>query len=277
MAKRNWLITGVSSGIGLALAKAVLARGDRVAGTVRSDQDAQAFRALSADDARPVRVDLAEPATVPAAVAGLVQEIGPIDVLVNNAGYSLYGALEELSPAAIAHQINTNLHGPIALMQALLPSMRERRDGRIINISSIAGVIGFPGQPAYCASKFALNGLSEALAGEVAQFGIRVTLVEPGGFRTEWTGRSMKRPENMLSCYDDVTGRSRQNFEKLHGHQQGDPERAAKVIIDLADHPEPPVHLLLGKDALKYVRGYLAGRLKSIDALESISASTDYA
>lgn len=276
MPAKNWLVTGVSSGIGKALAEAVIARGDTVVGTVRQEADGAALQALSQERAIPLFLDLTDTGRIPEVIKGVMNNVGQIDVLVNNAGYSLYGALEELGSEAIAHQMNTNFHGPVALMQALIPSMRERGAGNIINISSIAGIMGYAGQPAYCASKFALSGLSESVAGELAPFGVYVTIIEPGAFRTEWTGRSMQRPENPLACYDQPTGRSRKVFETMHGQQIGDPKRAAKVIVDLIELEKPPVHLLLGSDAAKYISSYFKRRLEAVESLKSISLSTDF-
>ncbi|HSV44443.1 MAG TPA: SDR family NAD(P)-dependent oxidoreductase, partial [Ramlibacter sp.] len=190
---RRWLITGVSSGFGLELAMAALARGDTVVGTLRQREQAESFEKIAPGRSHAVLLDVTRADTIAPAVQQALQLAGGLDVLVNNAGYGLFGAVEETSDAEARHVMETNFFGALAVTRALLPQLREQRSGHIFNIASVAGVIGFPGCGLYAASKFALEGMSEALAGELAPFNVRVTIVEPGGFRTNFAGGSMRK------------------------------------------------------------------------------------
>jgi NAD(P)-dependent dehydrogenase (short-subunit alcohol dehydrogenase family) len=202
----TWLITGVSSGFGRELARQALARGDTVAGTVRQPAQLAEFRALAPERARPYLLDVIDAAAVGAVVPQIVRDCGRIDVLVNNAGYGLVGLAEEVGDAEARRLFDTNFFGLLNVTKAVLPQLRAQRSGHIVNLSSMAGTLGIPGMALYCASKFAVEGLTEALAGEVRPLGIRVTIVEPGGFRTDFAGRSINQAECVLPDYADTAG-----------------------------------------------------------------------
>jgi len=274
----NWLITGVSSGFGQELARAVLARGDTVVGTLRQQDQAASFETLAPGRAHAVLLDVTRPETIGPAVQQALERAGRIDVLVNNAGYGLFGAVEETSDAEARHVMETNFFGALAVTRALLPQFREQRSGHIFNIASVAGAIGFPGCGLYAASKFALEGMSEALAGELAPFNVRVTIVEPGGFRTNFAGGSMRQAAQVLDAYADTSaGKARQSISRYHGHQPGDPARAAEAILAVRDAAQPPLRLVLGADALQMVRGKHEAVLRETAAWERLSASTAFA
>jgi NAD(P)-dependent dehydrogenase (short-subunit alcohol dehydrogenase family) len=274
--QRVFLITGASSGFGRAFAQAALSSGHVVIGTVRSEAAKDAFEQLQPDRAHGVFLDVTDFARIDAAVAGVTERTGPVDVLVNNAGYGHEGTLEESSLEELLHQFNVNVFGAVAMIKAVLPSMRMRRAGHIINMTSMAGLTTFPGISYYSGSKFALEGISESLAQEVRGFGISVTAVAPGSFRTDWAGRSMVRTERSIADYDAVFDPVRQARQAKDGRQAGDPEKAARVLLDLVEHPDPPVHLLLGSDALSVVRRKLSTMQTAIDVWEDVSRSTDF-
>lgn len=273
---RRWLITGVSSGFGRALAEAALAAGDIVVGTLRQAGQIAAFEALAPGRAHAVTLDVTAPAQIAAAVERATAVAGGIDVLVNNAGYGFVGAAEEASIDEVRRQFETNFFGMVQITQAVLPQMRARGAGRILNISSAAGVIASPGLAFYAASKFALEGFSEALAGEVAPLGIRVTILEPGGFRTQFSGGSFAQAQRRIADYGGTAGRMRDGFAQYDGRQPGDPEKAAQIMLQLVELPEPPLRLVLGKDMLPRVRAKLAGMLQEIDRWEALSLATEY-
>ncbi|MBK1881385.1 oxidoreductase [Luteolibacter pohnpeiensis] len=270
------LITGVSSGFGRAFATAALTAGHRVVGTVRKKEDVDAFESLAPDRAHAVILNVTHFDCIDPAVAAIEAAHGPIDVLINNAGYGHEGLLEESSLAEMRHQFDVNVFGAVAMMKAVLPGMRQRRSGRIINITSMGGYITMPGIAYYCGSKFALEGISETLGREVKHLGIHVTAVAPGSFRTDWAGRSMVRSERRIPDYDALFDPIRQAREEKSGKQAGDPAKAAAVVLDLLADPNPPVHLLLGRDAVQLVRGKIATLQAEISAWEAISYSTDF-
>ncbi|MEC4591960.1 MULTISPECIES: oxidoreductase [Nitrospirillum] len=284
---RNWLITGVSSGFGRALAQAALARGDRVWGTVRSEADADAFRALAPDLARAPILDVTDE-TAAHRVAAAVEadsggiDGGGIDILVNNAGYGLVGGVEETSLADARTQFEVNVFGALAMMQAVLPYMRGRRAGHIVNITSVSGLVGWPSLGLYSGSKFALEGITETLAQEVAPLGIKVTMVEPGGFRTDFAGRSRKRSEagtdrpDLAADYDATVGECKRILASHAGQERGDPARAALAILKALDAETPPLRLLLGEDAVGYATMKLTGQLADIEAWRAVSVDTDF-
>jgi NAD(P)-dependent dehydrogenase (short-subunit alcohol dehydrogenase family) len=272
---KTFLVTGVSSGFGQALAKAALAAGHRVVGTVRQPAAFDDFEGAG-PNAHAVLLDIGDHAAIAPAVANVVERLGPIDVLVNNAGYGHEGILEESSLDEMKRQFDVNVFGAVAMIKAVLPSMRERRSGRIVNMTSMGGFITLPGIACYCGSKFALEGITEALAQEVRGFGIAVTAVAPGSFRTDWAGRSMVRSERSIADYDAVMDPIRQARHDKSGKQAGDPDRAAEVILDLVDMPDPPMHLLLGSDALGLVRAKLRRMDVELSAWERVTRSTDF-
>jgi NAD(P)-dependent dehydrogenase (short-subunit alcohol dehydrogenase family) len=272
----TFLITGVSSGFGRALAEAAFAAGHRVAGTVRNESARAEFEALAAGKAKGVVLDVTDTAAIVPAVAAIEAGFGPIDVLVNNAGYGHEGTIEESSMADLRRQFEVNVFGAVAMIQAVLPFMRQRRAGHIINITSMGGIVTFPGLGFYHGSKFALEGLSETLGKEVKSLGISVTAVEPGGFRTNWAGHSMVRAERSIADYDAVFAPLRARREANSGKQPGDPAKAALAILKLIASPEPPAHLVLGRDAIGFVREKLGALKAEIAAWEQVSLSTDF-
>ncbi len=275
--EKQFLITGVSSGFGRAFAQAALEKGHRVAGTVRNVEAAAAFESLAPARATAVRLDVADIAAIEPAVAGIEKTVGPVDVLINNAGYGHEGTLEESPIEEMRRQFEVNVFGAVAMMKAVLPFMRRRRAGRIINITSMGGFITMPGIAYYCGSKFALEGISEVLAKEVKDFGIAVTALAPGSFRTDWAGRSMIRTGRSIADYDALFDPIRRAREEKSGRQAGDPRKAAAAVMALVEAENPPVHLLLGTDALALVRDKLRGLSAEIDAWESLTLSTGFA
>ncbi len=273
---RVYLITGANSGFGLAFAQAALAAGNTVIGTVRTEAAQVAFQQLDAQRAHGVVLDVTDFERIDSTIDAVSARVGPIDVLVNNAGYGHEGTLEESPLAELIHQFNVNVFGAVAVTKAVLPSMRARRTGHIFNITSMAGHVTFPGIPYYAGSKFALEGISETLAQEVRGFGIKVTTIAPGSFRTDWAGRSMVRTERSIGDYDALFEPIRQARLAKDGKQAGDPAKAARVLLDLVELDNPPVHLLLGTDALGVVRKKLADLGREIDTWETVSKSTDF-
>jgi len=272
---RVWLITGVSSGFGRELAKEVLAGGEIVAGTLRQAAQAEEFRALAPGRSLAYRLDVTEAATIPQVVANVVRDTGRVDVLVNNAGYGLIGAAEETSDAETRKLFETNFFGLLNVTKAVVPHMRAARRGHVVNFSSLAGIMGIPGVSLYCATKFAVEGLSESLAGELAPFGIRVTIVEPGGFRTDFQGRSISMPAKVLPEYAGTpAANARAMSAKYNGHQPGDPLKAAKAIVEAVNSAAPPLRLVLGADALGAGRAKLASLAQNYDAWEKVSMGT---
>ncbi|MFF1919744.1 oxidoreductase [Streptomyces sp. NPDC058221] len=273
---RTFLITGVSGGLGRAFAAAALEAGHTVAGTVRNAADAAAFTALHPERAHARILDVTDDEAVLVVTGEVEEAIGPVDVLIANAGYGLEGTFEETSMAALRAQFDVNVFGAAATIQAVLPSMRQRRRGHILAVTSMGGLAGFPGVSAYCGSKFALEGILEAIGKEVAAFNIHVTAVEPGSFRTDWAGRSMIRAPRTVSDYDDLFEPIRAARQKADGRQLGDPARAAAALLRVLDTPDPPAHLVLGSDALRVVRAGRAAVGHDLDAWEDVSLSTDF-
>jgi NAD(P)-dependent dehydrogenase (short-subunit alcohol dehydrogenase family) len=273
---RIFLITGAGAGFGRAFAEAALQAGHTVVGTVRREDDRVAFEALHSKRARAVILDVTCFERIAPAVRRIEQEIGPIEVLVNNAGYGHEGILEESPLDELFHQFEVNVFGAVAMIKAVLPGMRRRRRGHIVNITSMAGYVGMPGIAYYNGSKFALEGISEALAKEVAGLGIRVTAIAPGSFRTDWAGRSMVRSGRSIADYDAVFDPVRRRRMEYNGQQAGDPVKAARALLRIVESDDPPTHLLLGNDALRVVKQRLAQIGEEIQAWESLSRSTDF-
>ncbi|RQV10194.1 oxidoreductase [Burkholderia cenocepacia] len=269
------LITGVSSGFGRALAQEALAAGHTVVGTVRSEQAARAFEALSAQAAVARVLDVTDFERIDGVVADIEANVGPVDVLVNNAGYGHEGIMEESPLDAMRRQFDVNVFGAVAMMKAVVPFMRERRRGRILNITSMGGHITMPGIAYYCGSKFALEGISETVGKELEPFGIAVTAVAPGSFRTDWAGRSMARTPRSIADYDALFDPIRRAREEKSGKQPGDPAKAARAMLAVMAADHPPAHLLLGSDALRLVRDKLAALDDEIRAWEAVTVSTD--
>ncbi|RQS14638.1 oxidoreductase [Burkholderia sp. Bp9002] len=269
------LITGVSSGFGRALALEALAAGHTVVGTVRSEQATRDFEALHAHRAIGRVLDVTDFDAIDGVVADIEASVGPIDVLVNNAGYGHEGVMEEAPLSEMRRQFDVNVFGAVAMIKATLPFMRKRRRGHILNITSMGGHITMPGIAYYCGSKFALEGISEALGKELEPFGIAVTAVAPGSFRTDWAGRSMTRTPRSIADYDALFDPIRKAREEKSGKQSGDPVKAARAMLAVIAAERPPAHLLLGSDALRLVRDKLSALGDEIREWETVTVSTD--
>ena len=271
--ERIWFVTGSSRGLGRSLIKAILSKGDKVAATARDISSLQDLVKQYAQAILPVQLDVNNKAQVHQAIAAVVKHFGRIDVLVNNAGFGITGAVEAYSDEQVRSQLETNLYAPIEITRAVLPYMREKRSGHILQISSMGGRVGSGGVSIYQAAKFGLSGFSEGLALEIADFGIKVICVEPGGFRTDWAGDSMTYAAE-IEGYEMVNKRI-QLFKNKGFSPMGDPEKAAKVIIDIVNDPEPPLHLLLGSEAVAIVKYSEAAKLRELEKWEEVSRSTD--
>ncbi len=278
--KRNimttWLITGCSTGLGRALAQAVLARGDNAVVTARDTSTLQDLATEFPTTALAVALDVTEQSQVDAAVQQAEERFGSVDVLVNNAGYGYRAAIEEGSDEDVRTLFDTNVFGPVAMIKAVLPGMRSRRSGAIVNISSIGARISPPGSGYYSASKAALEGLSGSLQKEVKPLGISVTVVEPGGFRTDFAGRSLTQSAEAIADYADTAGKRRKEHDTVHGTQQGDPDKAAAAIITAVEAPETPGFLLLGEDASKAFDAVEEAQRAEVDHWRELSVSTGY-
>ena len=271
------IITGVSSGLGLAFAQAVLEAGFRVVGTVRKSEAVQEFEQLKPGAAFARVLDVTE---APERLASVIEEIernvGPVYALINNAGYGHEGTLEESSMDELRQQFEVNVFGAVAMMKAVLPAMRARREGRILNVTSMGGLMTMPGLSYYHGSKFALEGISSSLAKEVRPLGIYVTAIEPGMFRTDWAGRSMVRSERSISDYDATFNPIREARKARSGQQPGDPAKAGKAVAEFLMTAEPPLHLLLGSDAFDYVQQELERLQSEFTAWEAMTRSTNF-
>ena len=274
-AAKTLLITGVSSGFGRALAQEALAMGHRVVGTVRNEQARREFETLAASNAIGCILDVTDFDAIDGVVADIEGTVGPVDVLVNNAGYGHEGVMEESPLAEMRRQFDVNVFGAVAMMKAVLPYMRHRRRGHILNITSMGGYITLPGISYYCGSKFALEGISEVVGKEVKPLGIAVTAVAPGSFRTDWAGRSMVRTPRSIPDYDGLFDPIREARQQKNGKQLGDPAKAAQAMLSLIDSDSPPAHLLLGSDALNLVRQKLFDLTAEINQWEKTTRSTD--
>jgi NAD(P)-dependent dehydrogenase (short-subunit alcohol dehydrogenase family) len=273
---RVWLITGCSSGFGRKLAEEVLRRGEHVIATARNVTKLEDLTYHYPHTARAYSLDVTDPEQIQSATELALDAYGRVDVLVNNAGYGVGGAIEEVSEAEFEPMFQTNIYGLIRTTRALLPHMRERGSGHIVNLSSIAGLVGQAGWGFYATTKFAVEGFSEALAKELEPLGIHVTIVEPGPFRTDFLGRSGKLARKEMPEYAETAGKAREYFKTQSGKQRGDPQKAVKAIIAAVDSPKPPLHLLLGKNALQRLRDKLAQRQKEIAAWESVTVGADF-
>ncbi len=273
---RVWLITGCSSGFGRALTDRVLARGQRVIATAR---DATALEDLATrypEECGTLALDVTEAAAVKATVAQAAEAFGRLDGVVNNAGYGLIGALEELDPAEIARNFATNFFGAVDVIRAALPILRAQRSGHIVNISAAATISNYAGLSIYGASKSALESVSEALALELQPFGIKVTIVQPGPFRTDFVGRSLLPAGNEIADYDRTSGKFRRLLETMNSKQPGDPEKAAEAIIAAVESETPPLRLVLGKYAHDKVRKKLSATDRELAAWEPVGLRTEF-
>lgn len=270
-----WFITGSSRGLGRSLTEAVLAAGDKVAATARTPEQLNYLVEKYPDQILPLQLDVTQYEDVYDTVAKAAAHFGRIDVLVNNAGFGIVGAAEAFTEEQVRSQLETNLYAPIEITRAVLPYMRKQRSGRILQISSIGGRVGNPGVSIYQAAKFGLSGFSEALAKEVAPLNILVTSVEPGGFRTDWAGASMSYA-TAVEGYEETVEKRTELFTSGKFIPMGDPDKAAKVMIDLVNNPEPPVHLVLGSEAIGMLKNADAARTADMEKWLSVSISTDH-
>ena len=271
-----WLITGCSTGFGRGLAKIVLDRGYRAVITARDPHSIQDLTASHEGRALALKLDVTNAAEVADAVKKAERTFGSIDVLVNNAGYGYVGAVEESEEDEVRAMVDTNFFGLARMMRLVLPGMRQRRRGNIVNISSNGGLVAFPGVGYYNATKFAVEGLSEALAKEVAPLGIKVLLVEPGPFRTDWAGRSLKRSNHQIQDYAETAGAFLERLTRGSGKQVGDPVRAGQAIIKALESDNIPLHLVLGRIAVDSARSKIELLRRDVDAWEETSLSADY-
>ena len=271
-----WFITGCSTGFGRELARAVLDRGYRAVVTARDPAKVEDLVAGHTEQALAVQLDVTKPWEIASSVEEAETAFGRIDVLVNNAGVGYFGAIEESDEKEVRNMFEINFFGLANMTRAVIPGMRKRRSGHIVNISSIGGLTAFPALGFYNASKFAVEGFSEALAKEVEPLGIKVTIVEPSGFRTDWAGRSANEVQNPIADYAATAGANRENIRGYSGNQPGDPVRAAAAIIAAVEAPSPPLHLLLGKAALAGARRKLDALRKDFEAWESTTVLADY-
>jgi NAD(P)-dependent dehydrogenase (short-subunit alcohol dehydrogenase family) len=273
---KTWLITGCSSGFGRILADAALARGDNVVATARDPNSVTAFRTRYPKSARTTALDVTKAGAAAAAVKLAEDAFGGLDILVNNAGFGFIGAIEEAAPEEYRPTYETNVFGLIETTRAALPALRKKGGGRIVNISSGAGIVGAAGFGVYNGTKFAVEGLSEALALEVAPLGIAVIIVEPGPFRTEFLGRSINAAKNELPAYAATVGLTRAYRDNNNGKQLGDPDKAIAVLLKAIDSEKPPLHLPLGKRAYAIIRAKFAAFAKDMDAWEAEATATDF-
>lgn len=274
---RVWFITGCSSGFGREFCRQLLARGDRVFATARNLNSIRDLgpEALSSGQLYIAELDVTQAPQITSCVQQAIQAFGQIDVLVNNAGYGCIGALEEVSEAEIRRVFETNVFGLIEVTRQVIPQMRKQKRGHIINLSSVAGLVALQGASIYAATKFAVEGLSEGLAGELAPFGIRLSLIEPGGVRTDFAGRSLNvapyRPD-----YAEALANTRKYYETIGGQQPGDPVACVREMIRLVDHPQPPLRLAMGKIAIARIQAKMESLLRDLAAWKSVGESTDF-
>jgi NAD(P)-dependent dehydrogenase (short-subunit alcohol dehydrogenase family) len=271
-----WFITGCSTGFGRALAQQVLDRGDRAVLTARNTAPLDDLAATYGDRAFVQALDVTDEAMIRSSVAAAEARFGRIDVLVNNAGYGYFSAIEEGEDEEIRRQFETNVFGLFSLTRQVLPGMRARRSGHIVNVSSVGGLVAFPATGYYHASKFAVEGFSESLSMEVAPLGIKVTIVEPGRFRTDWAGRSLIESKTIIDDYAETAGKRREQARAYTGTQPGDPARGAAAIVTAVDAEHPPLRLLLGPDAYQIALARLDALRENFTAWESVSTGTDF-
>jgi NAD(P)-dependent dehydrogenase (short-subunit alcohol dehydrogenase family) len=273
---RVWFITGTSSGLGRAIAQAALDHGDRVVATARSTDRIADLERDFADRVVALPLDVTDPDQARAAIDAAVAAFGHIDVVVNNAGYGVLGALEELSDDELRRQFETNLFGALQVTRAALPQLRRQRSGHIVQLSSLSATVANPGESAYVGSTAALAGVSESVAKEVAHLGIRVTIVQPGPFRTDFAGRSLQKADP-IEDYAESVGAARELVGQLDGNQPNDPTRGAEAIIRAVESDDPPLHLTLGEDAIEAIRAKLDEQRAELDAWAKVGGATGFA
>ncbi|MDR3325981.1 MAG: SDR family NAD(P)-dependent oxidoreductase [Rhodospirillaceae bacterium] len=272
---RVWFITGASSGFGKALANAVLERGEIVVATARN-RDCLSPLIKNNERSMALSLEVSDIEQCNNAVDKTISTFGHIDILINNAGHGMLGAIEEVSDAEVKATFDTNVFGLLNVTKAVLPNMRQRRSGYIVNIGSVAGLVARAGLGIYCATKFAIEGISEALHNEVISLGIKVMVVEPGPFRTDFLGRSLRQSVSIITDYDTTAGEWRRNQLKLHGLQEGDPDKAVRVIMNAINSPAPPFHLVLGTQAMGRASKKCLSLLLDIENWREVSATTNF-
>ncbi len=273
---RVWFITGSSTGLGRSLVTTALAAGERVAATARRPEQLDDLAAQCPDALRAFALDVTDGAQVRAVVGEAAHTFGRLDVVVNNAGYGLIGALEESDDSQIARNVETNLIGPIHVMQAALPLLRAQKSGHIVNVSAVAAFSNHPGFSVYGGAKAGLDAVSDALRDETRPLGIKVTVVVPGPFRTDFIGRSLERASAHLEDYDKTSGKFGAYLEKINGAQPGDPDRAAQAIVQMVQEGKAPSRLFLGKFAMDSARKKMAALERDIAEWQDVSLGTDY-
>ena len=271
-----WFVTGCSTGFGREFVRAALAHGFRVVATARNRKKLDELIAGHEGRAKALALDVTNAAQIKQAVSEAERAFGRIDVLVNNAGYGYMAAVEEGEEKDIRAIFETNFFGLAAMIRAVLPGMRARRHGYVVNIASVGGIVGFAGSGYYAATKFAVEGLSESLAQEVEPLGIHVLVVEPGPFRTDWAGRSLKQSPNVIGDYEDSAGKHRREISEHNGKQAGDPARAAEAVIEAVQSSTPPLHLVLGRAGFDNVENQLKSMLQEVERWKPTSLGADY-
>ena len=272
----TWFITGCSTGLGRSLAQAVLERGDNAVVTARDVARVDDLAAAHPDRALALALDVTSPTQVAEAVRAAEERFGGVDVLVNNAGYGYRAAVEEGDADDVQRLFDTHVFGAVSMLKAVLPGMRARRSGTVLNISSIGAHVAPPGSGYYAAAKAALEALSRSLRQELAPLGISVTIVAPGGFRTDFAGRSLTQSAEPIGDYAETAGKRRKENDTVHGTQPGDPVKAAVAMIALAEAENPPASIFLGSDAVAAIDGVLRARASEVDVWRELSTSTDF-
>lgn len=271
-----WFITGISSGLGRSLAEEVAMSGDFVVGTFRNSEQVAVFNDTFKERAFAVKLDITSSSEIEQVVQMIIARWGRIDVLVNNAGFGFAGAVEEASIQEVRDVFEANFFGTLQVTQSVLPALRKQREGHIIQISSHGGIKAFPGFGIYNASKFALEGFSEALAAEVAPLGIKLTIVEPGPFRTNFAGNAFRQAEITIEDYAATSGIFRTRIKQIDGKQEGDPQKAAQAIIHIAGLENPPLRLPLGKTAIATLNSKISSVQKDLDTWTALAESAIY-
>jgi NAD(P)-dependent dehydrogenase (short-subunit alcohol dehydrogenase family) len=274
MPNKTFFVTGANSGFGLAIAAAAVQAGHTVIGTVRSEAS-RAVLAKAVPEVHAVLCDVTAFDRIPDVVRQAEEDHGPVDVLINNAGYGHEGILEESPIEEMRRQFDVNVFGAVAVAKAFLPRFRERRHGFIVNVTSMGGMMTMPGIAYYCGSKFALQGISEVMRSEMAPFGVHVTTLCPGSFRTDWAGRSMVRTERSIADYDALFDPIREARQAVSGRQLGDPDKLAAAVLTLVESDNPPPQLLLGSDAAKHVSARIERLQQELETWKSLTLSTD--
>jgi len=274
--KKVWFITGCSTGFGRVLTEILAESGENVVATARNVESLSDFTTRFPGNVQILQLDVTSQSSVDGAVEDALAHFGRVDVLVNNAGYGVNGAVEEVTPDEYMPMYDTNVFGLFRMTKALLPHFRKQRSGNIVMLSSIAGLVGSAGWGLYASTKFAVEGYSEALAGELAAFNVFVTIVEPGPFRTDFLGRSGVQAKGLIDDYAPVTGGARDFFNNMVGKQPGDPVKACAAIIQAVNSPKPPVHLVLGKMALTRFRAKLDQFQQEMKDWEAVTVATDF-